>query len=154
MHEVDGNVQLAEKLAKVLSDLVIFKSLAQGYHWNVSGVEFTQLHGFFSEIYEDVDSAIDPLAEDILKLGFDAPYLLQDFIDMSCICDQPRISDGNGMLMVQSLYDNNKAVLGRLDEAFQEANAVNQQGIANFLAERIDAHQKWNWQLRATLGIR
>jgi hypothetical protein len=34
-----------------------------------------------------------------------------------------------------------------------QANAsvfANQQALANFIAERIDQHQFWNWQLTAT----
>jgi DNA-binding ferritin-like protein len=37
-------------------------------------------------------------------------------------------------------------------EAFGIANALNQQGIANFLAERIDMHDKWLWQLGTIVG--
>ena len=32
-----------------------------------------------------------------------------------------------------------------------QANEERQQGVANFVAERIDAHQKWSWQLRVSI---
>jgi DNA-binding ferritin-like protein len=35
-------------------------------------------------------------------------------------------------------------------KTFNTANESNQQGIANFIAERIDMHQKWNWFLKAS----
>jgi hypothetical protein len=34
--------------------------------------------------------------------------------------------------------------------AFDLAIKENQQGIANFLAERQDMHMKWKWQLTAS----
>jgi DNA-binding ferritin-like protein len=31
------------------------------------------------------------------------------------------------------------------------ADNSREQGVANFLAERIDQHQKWHWQLKAVV---
>ena len=150
----DPKVALAERLAKLLSDLKVFSALAQGYHWNVKGPDFKELHSFFGDIYDDVDGSIDPIAENILKLGFDAPYFLEDFIEMSAITLQNRIEDGNGMEMVRSLYETNKVATYCIIEAFDVANSDSAtQSIANYLAERLDTHQKWNWQLAATLGL-
>ena len=145
------NVELVEKLSHLLSDTVTMKFIAHGYHWNVKGIEFSQMHDFFAEIYEDVDGAIDPLAEDIRKLGYDAPYFLTDFAEMTCLGSQPRLS-GDVVQMLESLLNINSAVNACVLEAFEIANASNEQGIANFLAERDDMHKKWNWQLRASLG--
>jgi len=41
-------------------------------------------------------------------------------------------------------------MLNDLRKAFDIANQANEQGIANFIAERIDMHAKWDWQLKAT----
>jgi hypothetical protein len=38
-----------------------------------------------------------------------------------------------------------------LNEAFVAATQENQQGIANFIAERLDAHGKHGWMLRSVL---
>jgi DNA-binding ferritin-like protein len=42
-------------------------------------------------------------------------------------------------------------LIAKLKQAFNVANGENEQGVANFIAERIDMHQKWSWQLRASL---
>jgi DNA-binding ferritin-like protein len=42
-------------------------------------------------------------------------------------------------------------MLDLLNQVFQVATEENQQGIANFIAERIDAHQKHGWMLRSYL---
>jgi len=78
-------LDIAQKLAGVLSDVVTAKYIFQGYHWNVLGPDFGEYHEFFSTLYEDVNSSIDPLAENILKVGYPAPYLLSDFVEMSTI---------------------------------------------------------------------
>jgi starvation-inducible DNA-binding protein len=146
------NPDLAKKLAYLLSDVVAMSSITQGHHWKVRGQLFYQFHEFFAEIYSDISSAIDPLAENIRKLGFDAPYLISDFAEMTCI-KQTRIS-GDAMESVKSIAQANLLVIKSYLEAFEIAEACNQPGIADFLAGRHDMHQKWQWQLESTLGIR
>jgi starvation-inducible DNA-binding protein len=147
-----GSTDLAKHLAMCLGGTVLAKFIAHGYHWNVKGKHFSQLHEFFQEIYEDYDSAIDPFAENIRKLGYDAPYLLSDFIEISSIPEPTRITSG-AHEMIASLYEINGALLGCIKNGFDVANTCNEQGIANFLAERIDMHQKWAWQLRSSLSL-
>jgi DNA-binding ferritin-like protein len=38
-------------------------------------------------------------------------------------------------------------------QAFHVAEEADEQGVANFIAERIDAHAKWQWQLRSILKV-
>jgi starvation-inducible DNA-binding protein len=150
---MDYKVKLVEKLSKVLADVVTARSIAQGYHWNVKGIEFTQMHKFFGKIYEDFDSAVDPLAEYIRSLGYDAPYFLTDFAEMTSIKDEPRLY-GDCVEMLESLLNINNAVNICVLDAFKMADDCNEQGIADFLAGRDTMHKKWNWQLRSSLGTR
>lgn len=148
-----NKTDLVEKLSHLLSDVVTMRSIAQGYHWNVKGIEFTQMHELFQEIYEDIDGSVDPLAEDIRKLGYDAPYFLTDFVEMTCLGDVPRLS-GDAVQMLESLLNLNTSVNACIISAFELANACNEQGIADFLAGRDDMHKKWGWYLRSSLGTR
>ncbi len=145
MHE-----KLAEKLAVCLADTVTYKHIAQGYHWNVKGPEFTQFHDFFQTLYEDADSAVDPLAENIRKLGYDSPFTLEDFISLTCLNVQP--TSGDPIEMATNLYDINVHLKDCLTQAFEWADKCNEQGIADFLAGRIDMHGKWIWQIGTTVG--
>ena len=150
---MERKVELVEKLSHLLSDVVTARAIAQGYHWNVKGVEFTQMHDFFGEIYEDFESAVDPLAEYIRKLGYDSPYFLTDFTEMTCLGDEPRLF-GDCVEMLESLLNINNTLNACVLGAFQLADACNEQGIADFLAGRDDMHKKWSWYLRSSLGTR
>jgi starvation-inducible DNA-binding protein len=143
---------LASQLAKLLGDTVNLSFLAQGAHWNVKGSDFYQMHEFFQEIYEDISSSVDPLAENILKMGYDAPYLLSDFSAFSSVMPV-RVTTGDKIEFAQALYIANQEMLSCLNTGFSLADGANQQGVADFLAGRIDMHHKWEWQLRATLGV-
>jgi len=148
----DNHLELAEKLSHVLGDVVTVARIAQGYHWNVKGIEFSQMHDFFQEIYEEIDGSIDPLAENIRKIGYDSPYLLQDFFELSCI-DERRVT-GDAQEMLTSLARVNSIATKCINAAFHIANECNEQGVADFLAGREDMHKKWQWQIESTLGIR
>lgn len=149
----ENNTQLAEKLAHLLADTVTAKSIFHGYHWNVIGPDFAQFHDFFALIYQDIEDSIDPLGENILKVGFPAPYLISDFSEMSCI-KEDRLDGSSTLFLLQSGKRVNDVMLHCLFEAFAEAERSNEQGLMDFLATRIDQHKKWNWQIKAFLGVR
>jgi starvation-inducible DNA-binding protein len=144
-----GDQAVAECLADSMGNAVVLYFKAHGHHWNVMGPDFSQFHEFFSNIYEDVYSSIDPLAENMRKLGAMAPFRLTEFMalssteDANCGC--------SALMMCADLRAANEVMLASLNDCFAAANAANQQGIANFIAERIDMHQKWAWQLNAHL---
>jgi starvation-inducible DNA-binding protein len=149
---VEDRTPLVAVLAQLLASSVSAKTIAQGYHWNVRGRDFREFHEFFQELYEDFDSAVDPLAENIRKLGVQTPYLLTDLLLLSQV-HETEITTGEVEPMLASLVRVNATLLEGNRKAFDIANELNEQGIANFLAERIDMHQKWNWQLTSTLGL-
>lgn len=149
----DKSPELAAKLAKLLSDTVVAKFIYQGYHWNVLGPDFGEYHEFFGELYTDAEGSVDPLAENILKSGFAAPYLLTDFLEMSTIKEQRLDGTSTKFLLDSALRVNNELLECSLG-AFELASSCNEQGVADFLASRIDTLKKWNWQIKAYLGVR
>jgi starvation-inducible DNA-binding protein len=149
----NSNPELASRLAKLLSDVVTVKFIFQGYHWNVLGPDFGEYHDFFGLLYEDLENSIDPLGENILKLGFPAPYLLQDYAEMTEINEQ-RLDGTSPKFMLDSALRINEQLIDCYNGTFAEAESCREQGLMDFLAQRIDAHKKWSWQIRAYLGVR
>lgn len=137
-------------LRHLLSDVYSLQFLAHAAHWNVRGADFAQYHELFGEIYEDISGSIDPLAENILKTGGMAPQNLTELQMLRTVMD-PMDGDTPAGL-AQVVADLNDQVLARLNEAFIRLDQMGEQGVADFIAGRIDAHQKWRWQLRASLG--
>ena len=140
---------LADSLKTLLATNFAYYIKAHGFHWNVEGPDFGQLHKFFQKIYEDAYSAIDPLAEYIRYLGEYSPASLERFSELTAIAGQTKIP--RARLMLEELYVNNDQMLDLLNRCFAEANNDNQQGIANFIAERLSAHGKYRWQLTSYL---
>lgn len=141
---------LVGALYTLLSETTAFYLKAHGAHWNVVGEYFSQYHDLFEEIYEDVHASLDPIAESLRKLNSPAPAELKDLAGM--VNSAPRAENYEAESLAADLYAANEKLLENIMVAFKTATDANQQGIANFLAERQDMHQKWSWQLRASLA--
>lgn len=140
---------LVDELKVLQANVFAMYSQAHGYHWNVEGMLFKQLHAFFLEIYEDVYGAIDPISENIRKLGGKAPFGPNRWSDAATI----NINDSDELSsveMLQELSKTNDALVVQLKHVFEVADDEDEQGVANFIAERIDQHQFWAWQLKAS----
>ena len=141
--------QLIATLKELLADTVALKLKAHGYHWNVEGENFPQAHTFFEMIYNDYEEATDGFAENLRKLDTYAPFKLSRLTSLSTVSETDVTSEFEDMAL--DLLQSNDAVLAKLKDAFDMADAAREQGIANFLAERIDMHSKWHWQLSSVV---
>lgn len=148
--ESEPTPDLPEELTELLADVVSFYFRAHGAHWNVRGSDFSEYHALFNAIYEDVYSSIDPIAENLRKIGVLAPFRLGEFMLLRTIEDKEVGQDPMGL--AADLLSANDSLIGSIADAFECATEYNQQGIANFLADRMDKHQFWKWQLTASLG--
>ena len=140
--------KLSDALKVLMADVVTEYFVAHGYHWNVEGSDFSQYHGLFEDIYGDVYGSIDPIAENLRKLDVYAPFSLKSFLDLRTV--ESKEVKPEPKAMAKELLRINDEVLKSLEVAFKSATTENEQGIANFLADRIDMHQKWRWQLKAS----
>lgn len=140
---------LANDLKTLLATEYAFVVKAQFFHWNVEGPDFSQYHKFFGKVYEDVYSAIDPTAEYIRILDDYTPGSFERFAELSQITGQTRVP--RARLMFTELLADNQTMIDLLNRCFESAQAERQEGIANFIAERIDAHGKHGWMLKSFL---
>jgi starvation-inducible DNA-binding protein len=140
---------LADNLKTLLATNFAYYLKAHGFHWNVEGPDFGELHAFFQAIYEDAYSAIDPTAEYIRSLGEYAPGSMERFLELSVIPGQTKIP--RARLMVEELLADSEIMVNLLDQCFAAATQENKQDVANFIAERLSQTNKFAWQLRATL---
>lgn len=141
---------LKDDLKTLLATEYAFVIKGQFFHWNVEGSDFAQLHEFFGDLYNEVyDNSIDKTAEYIRTLDDYAPGSFDRFRELTQIPGQTKVP--RARLMIEELLQDNQRMIELLNQCFSSAEAENQQGIANFIAERIDAHGKHSWQLRSFL---
>ena len=126
-----------------------FALKAQNFHWNVKGPMFLQFHQLFKLIYDDAYGSVDTFAENLRKLGTFAPGSLSRFNMLSKVEDETDILPANAMVK-ELLMDSEKMII-ILKKTYDASEAEGKHGFSDFLAERMDAHEKHNWMLRSTL---
>jgi starvation-inducible DNA-binding protein len=140
------DLQKAAKIA--FASEFAFYLKAHNYHWNVEGPLFPQMHELFGNIYEEVYGSLDDFAEKIRALDTPVPASFQSLNAISMISGEDMMQDAHTMLE-QLLADSGK-MSKLLKMVFDIATAEGEDGFANFLAERMDAHRKHSWMLRST----
>jgi len=126
-----------------------FALKAQNFHWNVEGSDFLEHHQLFEIIYNEVYGVVDDFAENIRKLETYTPASLSRFNMLSKIEDETQILLPQEMLR-ELLMDNEKMII-ILKKTYDAAEVAGKHGFSNFLAERMDNHEKHGWFLRASL---
>jgi starvation-inducible DNA-binding protein len=139
--------QLVEALKKAQATSFAFYLKAHNYHWNVEGSNFAEYHAFLGDLYAEVWGAVDAIAEHCRTLDAYVPGSFTRFQQMSSIEDE--LSVPSGRAMMAKLLADNQRVISDLTAAFREAEAVGKVGLANFLQDRIDKHDKHGWMLRS-----
>jgi len=140
---------LVEMMRKVLADTFAMYLKAHNYHWNVEGPNFPQYHEFFGNLYEELHGAVDPIAEEIRSLDAYAPGSFSRFMELTDIQDELNVPMGREMAV--KLLADNAIVLSTLNMAFKLADQFDKQGLADFVAGRIDVHNKHAWMLRSII---
>ena len=140
---------LADDLKTLLATQYALSIKAQNFHWNVEGPDFAQYHDFFANFYEEVYSAVDKIAEYIRTLDEYSPGSFERFQELSIIQGQMKVP--RARLMIEELLADNGVLIDLLNQTFASAEQENNQGIANFIAERLDAQAKHGWMLRSFL---
>jgi len=138
-----------QQLAKIaFASEFSFYVKAHGFHWNVEGPDFLQYHDLFGKIYEEVYSSIDDFAEKIRSLGTYVPASYTRFDMLTKVEDETQILPKDAMVK-ELLLDNEKMIV-ILRKLFQVSEAAGEHGFSDFVAGRMDAHNKHSWMLRAS----
>lgn len=141
--------QIAASLGKLLADTYTLYLKIQGFHWNVVGPRFYELHKLFEEQYTELAAANDEIAERIRALGAKAPASYSEFKSLAAVEEQSAVPSENEMLR-QLLADHRVAV--RTAQAVVKASEDHDDaGTADLATQRIRAHEKAAWMLESLL---
>jgi len=142
--------ELAAGLTKLLADTYALYLKTHGYHWNVRGANFSTLHALFMEQYTEMWQALDELAERIRALGEFAPQGYAAFANLTGIRDgDPEKSADR---MVEELMRDHETVIATARAVLRESQEDSDPVTEGLIADRLTAHEKHAWMLRATLG--
>ena len=148
--EEEARKRLAEGLAGLLADTYTLYLRTHGYHWNVTGPRFGQLHLLFEQQYLELQGAVDVIAERIRALGSFAPGSFGELTRLASLPDEEGVPTDE--VMVEKLADAHQSLVRtarRLVRAAEEAADV---ATADLVTARLDIHEKTAWMLRSSLS--
>lgn len=140
--------ELGTKMKVLLADTFVMYMMAHKYHVNVEGRDFYQYHELFGNIYNELWSNVDVIAEQIRALDEYVPFSFDRFTELTTISPETRIPTASAMMT--NLLDANDKVIQSAKTALSEAKIAGDAGIENFLGGRLETHAKHGWMLRAT----
>lgn len=139
--------ELINSMKRVLTDTFTMYLKAHSYHWNVEGPNFSEYHAFFSDLYEELHAAVDPIAEQIRALDSYAPGSLKRFQELTFVVEDDNVPVADQMF--KRLEAMNTTVMSGLNDALKLSEEENNAGLRSYLEMRIDAHAKHGWMLRS-----
>ncbi len=141
--------ELALKLNQLLSNFQIFYINARGFHWNIKGDKFFELHAKFEELYTDALTKIDEVAERILTLGHKPIHSFTDYLKEATIREITNVSDGNKA--IEAVLDGFKTLLGAERELLSLSEEANDEGTNALMSDYIREQEKSVWMYSAYL---
>ncbi|MGE3128140.1 MAG: Dps family protein [Fimbriimonadaceae bacterium] len=142
-------VPLAGLLSRVLAESYALMIKSHNYHWNVTGPYFKELHDLFQLQYEELFLAIDEIAEHIRSCGVLAPGSLREFASLSQLTEAK--ATYTDMQMLDDLAKSNDALVATCRAALRAAEKAADDGSVDLATQRIRAHSKAAWMLRASM---
>jgi starvation-inducible DNA-binding protein len=145
---------VAAILDRTLSDLFVLYTKTRNYHWNVVGLHFRDLHKLLEEQYEQLEEAIDLVAERSRKLGAPALGTLKEFLDHASLKEQPG-DYPDAFTMLSNLCADHEAVIQWLRQSADDCEEkFHDMGTNDFLIALMQEHEKMAWMLRSYLEER
>jgi starvation-inducible DNA-binding protein len=142
--------ELAEKLNILLANYSVFYQNTRGFHWNIKGDTFFELHVKFEELYNDLVIKIDEVAERILTLGYTPEHQYSEYVKVSETTESPKVSDGKKA--VDNILDAFKVTLKLQREILDLSDEADDEGTNALMSDYISEQEKLVWMYSSYAG--
>lgn len=149
LKNADASV-LSEKLNSLLANYQVFYMNARGFHWNIKGEKFFELHLKFEELYTNLQLKIDEIAERILTLGHTPLHSYTGYLKLSAIKEQTNISDGKKA--VAEIVADFAVIMPLQRELLKLAGEADDEGTNALMSDYIREQEKMLWMYNAYLN--
>ena len=141
---------LSLRLNELLANYQVLYVNTRGFHWNIKGEKFFELHVKFEELYTDLQVKIDEVAERILTLGQTPFHSYSEYLSNSTISEVTNISDGKEA--VASLLKSLEIIIHIEREILDLSGDSHDEGTNALMSDYIREQEKLAWMYSAFLG--
>ena len=147
--DIKKSEKLAAKLNELLANYSVFYQNTRGYHWNIKGEKFFELHLKFEELYNDLLLKIDEVAERILTLGHAPEHRYSSYKKTSTIEESSQVS--NGIKAVENILASFKSIITLQRELLELSAGAGDEGTNALMSDYIREQEKMVWMYSAFL---
>ncbi len=149
---IDQNkaTELAQHLNELLCNYQLFYINTRGFHWNIKGEKFFELHLKFEELYNNLILKIDEIAERILTLGHTPLHSFSSYIKGSKISEAQDISDG--FKAVENILNSFKIIIEKQRVLLNLSAQADDEGTNALMSDYIREQEKMVWMYSAFLN--
>ncbi|MDP2573044.1 DNA starvation/stationary phase protection protein [Vibrio sp. vnigr-6D03] len=140
---------LAQALNQLLANYQVLYMNSRGYHWNIKGHAFFELHEKFEEIYTDLQTKVDEIAERILTLGHTPLHSFSEYLEVSTIEEHTQAFDGQSTMT--GLVNGFGKLIRQQRDILAVAGDADDEGTAAQMGDYIREQEKLVWMLNAWL---
>lgn len=125
----------------------------QNFHWNVIGSDFFELHLLFEKQYEEMQEAIDVIAEHIRTMKTSTPSSFKEFLELSKIKESLGNKPPSSKEMLRILERDNNTICQLADDLIEQSGEDKAKDMAtqDLMIDRLRAHRANAWMLRSSL---
>jgi starvation-inducible DNA-binding protein len=148
------NKAKSENTINLMNDLLAnyqqFYMNLRGFHWNIKGRSFFELHVKFEELYTDVNLKVDEIAERILSLDGVPLHSFTDYQKTTTIQEVKNLTKGDDIVAV--ILEDFKIIIEKQREVLNEAGKNEDEGTITLMSDYITEQEKTMWMLKAYLA--
>lgn len=154
LNRIGLDTQKSSELAAALNDLLanysIFYQNTRGYHWNIKGEKFFELHLKFMELYNNLLIKIDDVAERVLTLGHTPEHNYTKYVSLSEIPESKQVSDG--LKAVKEILAAFQVLIGKQRKLLALSSEIEDEGTNALMSDYIREQEKLIWMYSSYLG--
>lgn len=147
---VEGTQVLAKELDRLLADYTVFYQNVRGYHWNIRGRQFFELHAIFEQLYNDLALKIDEVAERMLTLGAKPDHRYTNYAKIARVKESAIVDDGEAA--VKDIINTLTTLLQNQRFILSEAQELGDEGTAALMGDYIRENEKLVWMYSAYIA--
>lgn len=145
--DTSKSAELASLLNDLLANYSVLYQNARGYHWNIQGNKFFELHVKFEELYNDLVLKIDEIAERILTLGHTPEHKFTEYVSLSAIKESKEVNDG--YKAVDQILEAFKILITKQRQLLTLSGEIDDEGTNALMSDYIREQEKLVWMYSA-----
>lgn len=144
---IEASKNIASQLNNLLANYQMLYMNLRGFHWNIKGNNFFELHLKFEELYNDALIKVDEIAERVLTLGNTPTHSFSKYVAQSKIEAVEDIKDGS--VAITNILNGLSILLQKERAILEMASKANDEGTVSLMSDYIVQQEKLVWMLTA-----